>query len=529
MRCMLSLVSFCTCLQSLLPSSASGARTHNECGMDVVIVSKSTIAILQAAVEGLRNFLQPCPRSIYIITPRSKLSECQRVQTAICIDEKKILDIDRQEIKCSLASKGSKWAEELNDNRELWYYQQILKLFSAKVLSLSKYFYIWDADNILLRPYSATVGDRLRVLTSGLHVQQYVSTSSSLLGFVSTNLRIVTHHALVNKTAMLQIIHHLCPPGLALSLHACARHILSNVPHKQQSVNLAFSEYHLYLSWVLHHTPNNLHIDNSTRLCRKPVGSAFSINSIKSSAFRRCTFAVLEHVNQKFLKKKSGDSGLFRQRNVSEHCSNVHFFSSRSVSSSICLDGINPRGCVVYSFGINYQWDFDDFMHSYGCIVYSFDPGMSYRAVRSPGHFFFPIGLAAFDGISNTSTLYSKKTKYKVATLQTLMRTFNHTRLDVVRFDVAGAEWDVLHSNRNSLVGVNQLSMEIHMWARFGEFQFFRQLLCLLPLHQMQLIWVQQNRDKENRETMTEIRAGVTRVYETTFKKNDGLSQLSKH
>jgi hypothetical protein len=36
-----------------------------------------------------------------------------------------------------------------------------------------------------------------------------------------------------------------------------------------------------------------------------------------------------------------------------------------------------PAGdCVVYSFGINNEWSFDDNMKRYGCQVYAFDPSM---------------------------------------------------------------------------------------------------------------------------------------------------------
>ena len=47
----------------------------------------------------------------------------------------------------------------------------------------------------------------------------------------------------------------------------------------------------------------------------------------------------------------------------------------------ICDDpAVRPRpgpGCIVYSFGINYDFSFDDHVAQiYGCHVYSFDPSM---------------------------------------------------------------------------------------------------------------------------------------------------------
>ncbi len=44
---------------------------------------------------------------------------------------------------------------------------------------------------------------------------------------------------------------------------------------------------------------------------------------------------------------------------------------------SVCLDeGLQPaiNNCLVYSFGIDNEWSFDDDMAKLGCDVYSFDP-----------------------------------------------------------------------------------------------------------------------------------------------------------
>lgn len=44
---------------------------------------------------------------------------------------------------------------------------------------------------------------------------------------------------------------------------------------------------------------------------------------------------------------------------------------------SVCLDqGLGPaiNNCLVYSFGIDNEWSFDDDMAQLGCDVYSFDP-----------------------------------------------------------------------------------------------------------------------------------------------------------
>ncbi|CAN0432126.1 unnamed protein product, partial [Ectocarpus fasciculatus] len=111
----------------------------------------------------------------------------------------------------------------------------------------------------------------------------------------------------------------------------------------------------------------------------------------------------------------------------------------------VCLDKIVPGSCVVYSFGINYQWEFDDFMHSYGCTVHSFDPGMTYKDKRAENHFFHKVGLGNHTGEhTGPSTLYNQGIKYSVATVQSLMKKLGHNYVDLIRLDVEGAEWDVL-------------------------------------------------------------------------------------
>ena len=46
---------------------------------------------------------------------------------------------------------------------------------------------------------------------------------------------------------------------------------------------------------------------------------------------------------------------------------------------AVCFDsGLqpNPGGCIVYSFGSNGEWSFDEQMELFGCKVYCFDPSV---------------------------------------------------------------------------------------------------------------------------------------------------------
>ena len=175
------------------------------------------------------------------------------------------------------------------------------------------------------------------------------------------------------------------------------------------------------------------------------------------------------------------------------------------------MDNIVPGSCIVYSFGINYQWDFDDYMHNYGCTVYSFDPGMDYKSKRAERHFFEKIGLGAKTGIHNgSSTLYSGRKNYFVETVDSIMKRLGHSKVDLLRMDTEGAEFDVLPHLPYNKIG--QLSLEIHMWSH--SFNDWNNKIRDIPLQHLQTY---QNTDRINKKTMQEISPGVTRVYEMTF------------
>lgn len=59
--------------------------------------------------------------------------------------------------------------------------------------------------------------------------------------------------------------------------------------------------------------------------------------------------------------------------------SHIPFLAFLDGQKSVCLDpGVSPMPdrCVVYSFGNNGEWSFDEQIESYGCDVYVFDPSV---------------------------------------------------------------------------------------------------------------------------------------------------------
>ena len=120
------------------------------------------------------------------------------------------------------------------------------------------------------------------------------------------------------------------------------------------------------------------------------------------------------------------------------------------------------KSCIVYSFGINYEWSFDDAMESYGCQVYAFDPSMDKEGERfdhSPGVHFYKIGLGAKDETPANGPV--------VHTLQSIRQLLGHQDrvIDYLKIDIEGSEWDVLPQlmGTGELTHVRQMGVEIHL------------------------------------------------------------------
>ncbi|XP_057368017.1 probable methyltransferase-like protein 24 [Daphnia carinata] len=137
---------------------------------------------------------------------------------------------------------------------------------------------------------------------------------------------------------------------------------------------------------------------------------------------------------------------------------------------AVCFDrSITPDAgnCLVYSFGINNEWSFEDAMATYGCQVYSFDPSMNVSGHdRSQFVHFFDIGLDGQDRLHP-----SKKWKMRTATsiYDILKNRHGESALiDVLKLDVETSEWDAIPQMMNAgflANKVKQLVVELHFEA----------------------------------------------------------------
>ncbi len=150
-------------------------------------------------------------------------------------------------------------------------------------------------------------------------------------------------------------------------------------------------------------------------------------------------------------------------------------------SHAVCLEGLGP-GSVVYSFGVGEDVSFDlGLMERTGAEVFAFDPTpRSVAWVREQalpaGFRMHAFGLAAHDGtlsfappanpehVSHSSVPSGSAgaVEFAVKRLSTVARELGHSRLDVLKMDIEGAEYAVIDDVLAHGPPVDQWLIEFH-------------------------------------------------------------------
>ena len=138
----------------------------------------------------------------------------------------------------------------------------------------------------------------------------------------------------------------------------------------------------------------------------------------------------------------------------------------------VCLDQKRLRDhmrsgeCIVYAFGVQTEWSFEASASMLGCVVYAFDPSVMRSAGSSinPGIpiVFYPYGISDHDHDKISAS--GGERKWRMRTVQSIMKEFNHSYVDVLKFDAEGKEWDILPGlSQLSSKKVGQIVSKLHL------------------------------------------------------------------
>jgi hypothetical protein len=136
----------------------------------------------------------------------------------------------------------------------------------------------------------------------------------------------------------------------------------------------------------------------------------------------------------------------------------------------VCIDpqvAPQARNCLVYSFGINNEWSFDEEMEEYGCQVFAFDPSMEMEPHdHTPGIHFYNWGLSDRDEIKIRDNV-----KWRMYSLSTVYDKLSERHgpnkiIDYLKMDIEGSEWKVLSDlMKTGMLSskVRQIGLELHL------------------------------------------------------------------
>ena len=158
-----------------------------------------------------------------------------------------------------------------------------------------------------------------------------------------------------------------------------------------------------------------------------------------------------------------------------QSCRLVHDYGGKMMANpsgfdgqkSICLDSlVLPKSgdCIVYSFGINNEWSFDEMMEKYGCQVYAFDPSMGKEDHKhSDKVYFYNLGLSETNHTSNKG--WKMRTLDSIYKMLTKAAHHQEKTIDYLKIDIESAEWKVIPQIIKSgmLKKVRQLGIEFHL------------------------------------------------------------------
>jgi FkbM family methyltransferase len=166
------------------------------------------------------------------------------------------------------------------------------------------------------------------------------------------------------------------------------------------------------------------------------------------------------------------------------------YFGNEHAEWCVCPDGLSEES-IVYSFGVGTDISFDlELIRRFGMRVDGFDPTPRaiawLRSQDLPEKFVFhDYGIGGHDGnvifrapqdpsdvsyrVVPHGSLGVALIEAPVQRLESILKNLGHQKIDVLKMDIEGAEYDVVEDLLSSQIPVKQLLVEFHhSWQEIG-------------------------------------------------------------
>jgi len=200
----------------------------------------------------------------------------------------------------------------------------------------------------------------------------------------------------------------------------------------------------------------------------------------KAKLFLKLCFGILENIRDDFLDL------LFKRTQPYENDEKLASAKLQKLGKgdgrwSLLTDHINNRS-VVYSVGIGNNISFDlDLINRFGCEVHAFDPTSFSKQwlhkQKLPHKFFFhDHGLANYTGSANFALPQGHSVSFsmleaiegrhhhvaQVKKLSDIFSTLGHSKVDLLKIDIEGGEYEIIDDLVQSADSIGQLLIEFH-------------------------------------------------------------------